>query len=88
MKFDISNVRASLASEGLAPADVPPLGVAMNLKIHGSSPRQMASGANGHLLLTQGAGKSEERLHQCLRWRRCVGARGGSSIPLPRKIRS
>ena len=29
----------------------------MNIKIHGSSPRQMASGANGHLLLTQGAGK-------------------------------
>ena len=59
MKIDISNVRASLGSEGLAPADVPPLGVAMNIKIHGSSPRQMASGANGQLLLTQGAGKTK-----------------------------
>ncbi len=47
------------ASEGLAPADVPPLGMAMNIKIHGSSPRQMAAGANGHLLLTQGAGKTK-----------------------------
>ena len=47
------------ASEEIAPADVPPLGVAMNIKIHGSSPRQMASGANGHLLLTQGAGKTK-----------------------------
>ena len=59
MKIDISNVRASLGSEGIAPADVPPLGLAMNIKIHGSSPRQMASGANGHLLLTQGAGKTK-----------------------------
>jgi len=59
MKLDLSNIRASLASEGLAPADVPPLGVVMDLKIHGSSPRQMAAGANGHLLLTQGAGKAK-----------------------------
>jgi hypothetical protein len=59
MKFDISNVRASLGSEEIAPADVPPLGVALNITIHGSSPRQMASGANGHLLLTQGAGKTK-----------------------------
>jgi uncharacterized protein involved in outer membrane biogenesis len=58
MKFDISNVRASLGNDEIAPADVPPLGVAMNIKIHGSSPRQMASGANGHLLVTQGAGKT------------------------------
>ena len=59
MKIDISNVRASLGSEGIAPADVPPLSVAMNIKIHGSSPRQMASGANGQLLLTQGAGRTK-----------------------------
>jgi hypothetical protein len=30
----------------------------MNIRLHGSSLRQMASGANGHLLLTQGAGKT------------------------------
>ena len=59
MKIDISNVRANLGSEGLAPADVPPLSVAMNIKIHGSSPRQMASGANGQLLLTQSAGRTK-----------------------------
>ena len=59
MKVDISNVRASLASEGIPPADVPPLSMAMNIKIHGSSPRQLASGANGQLLLTQGAGRTK-----------------------------
>ncbi|MES1263207.1 MAG: AsmA-like C-terminal region-containing protein, partial [Peristeroidobacter soli] len=57
LKLDLSNVRASLASEGLLPGDVPPLGLGLDLRIHGSSPRQMASGANGHVLLTQGAGK-------------------------------
>ena len=59
MKVDLSNVRATLASEGVAPAEVPPLSVAMNIRIHGSSPRQMASGANGHLLLTQSAGRTK-----------------------------
>ena len=59
MKVDLSNVRATLASEGVAPAGVPPLSVAMNIRIHGSSPRQMAAGANGHLLLTQSAGQTK-----------------------------
>jgi hypothetical protein len=62
LKIDLANVRASLASEGLSPTDVPPLGLAMNIKIHGSSPRQMAAGANGQLLLTQGAGKTKSGL--------------------------
>jgi hypothetical protein len=59
MKIDISKLRANLGSEGIAPADVPPLSVAMNIKIHGNSPRQMASGANGQLLLTQGSGRTK-----------------------------
>ncbi|MFL6617213.1 MAG: AsmA family protein [Povalibacter sp.] len=59
LKIDIDKLRANLGSEGLAPADVPPLSVAVNIKIHGSSPRQMASGANGQLLLTQGAGRTK-----------------------------
>ena len=59
MKFDISNVRASLGSAEIPAADVPPLGMAMNIKIHGSSPRQLASGANGQLLFTQGAGRTK-----------------------------
>ena len=59
LKIDIKNVRASLGSEQIPAAEVPPLGVALNMKIHGSSPRQMAAGANGQLLLTQGAGKTK-----------------------------
>jgi len=62
VKINLSDVRASLASEGLAPEDVPPIGLGADLKIHGSSPRQMASGANGYLLLTQGAGKTRSGL--------------------------
>jgi len=59
MKFDISNVRASIGGGEIPPADVPPLGMAMNIKIHGNSPRQLASGANGQFLLTQGAGRTK-----------------------------
>jgi uncharacterized protein involved in outer membrane biogenesis len=59
MKFDISDVRANLGSADLAPADVPPLGVAMAIMLHGSSLRQMVAGANGQLLLTQSAGRTK-----------------------------
>jgi hypothetical protein len=59
LKIDISNVRASLGSADIKPAEVPPLGVVADIKIHGSSPRQLAAGANGHLLLTQGAGRTK-----------------------------
>jgi uncharacterized protein involved in outer membrane biogenesis len=59
MKVDISNVRANLGSKEIALADVPPLSVAMNMKIHGKSPRQMASSANGQLLLTQSKGRTK-----------------------------
>ena len=59
MKVDLTNVRATLASEGVAAADVPPLSLALNIRIHGSSPRQMAAGANGQMLLTQSAGRTK-----------------------------
>jgi uncharacterized protein involved in outer membrane biogenesis len=59
LKIDIRDVRASLGSDEIPAADVPPLGVVVNLKIHGRSPRQLASGANGQLLLTQGSGKTK-----------------------------
>jgi uncharacterized protein involved in outer membrane biogenesis len=71
IKVDISDVRASLGSKGISPADVPPLNVAMNMKIHGSSARQMASGANGQLLLTQGAGQTKSGF---------IGAFGGDFV--------
>ena len=71
LKIDISDVRASLGSDEIPAADVPPLGIAMNIKIHGSSPRQMASGANGELLLTQGSGKTKSGF---------IGAIGGGVV--------
>jgi uncharacterized protein involved in outer membrane biogenesis len=58
LKIDIAGLRAQLGKEEIALADVSPIGLAMNIRLHGSSLRQMASGANGHLLLTQGAGKT------------------------------
>lgn len=57
LKIDVADLRANLGSEDIARADVSPVGLALEMKIHGSSPRQLVSGANGHLLLTQGAGK-------------------------------
>ena len=68
---DFANVRASPASEGLVPGEVPPLGLAMNISVHGNSPRQMASGANGRLLLTQGEGRIRSGL---------LGAIGGGVL--------
>jgi uncharacterized protein involved in outer membrane biogenesis len=57
LKIDVVDLRANLGNEDIARADVSPIGLAIDIKIHGKSPRQLASGANGHLLLTQGAGK-------------------------------
>jgi len=71
LKIDIKGVRASLGSEEIPAAEVPPLGVTVNLKIHGSSARQMAAGANGQLLLTQGSGKTKSGF---------IGAIGGGVV--------
>jgi hypothetical protein len=59
LKLDLVGLRANLGTEEIARADVPPVGLSLDMKIHGNSTRQMASGANGHLLLTQGAGKTK-----------------------------
>lgn len=42
---------------GISPVDVPPISVSLELKTTGSSPRELASAANGRVLLTQGSGK-------------------------------
>ena len=62
LKIDLSDVRANLGNKDIARADVPPVGLKLDIKIHGNSPRQMAAGANGYLLLTQGAGKMRSGL--------------------------
>ena len=51
-------VRSSLgAGDAFDPKDAPPTSVEASLLAKGASARQMASGANGRLLVTQGAGK-------------------------------
>ena len=59
LKIDVANIRAGLGSEEIPAAEMPPLGLTMNIKLHGSSPRQMAAGANGQVLLTQGSGRTK-----------------------------
>ena len=58
LKIFVADLRANLGNKDIAREDVPPVGLTMEMKVHGNSPRQLASGANGHLLLTQGAGKT------------------------------
>jgi hypothetical protein len=62
LKIDVTDLRANLGSKDIAREDVPPVGLVMDMKVHGKSPRQLASGANGHLLFTQGAGKTKSGL--------------------------
>jgi uncharacterized protein involved in outer membrane biogenesis len=46
-----------LQAEGVSLTEVPPISMTLELKTVGSSPRELASGANGRFLLTQGPGK-------------------------------
>jgi len=46
-----------LQAEGVSKTEVPPISVSLELKSVGSSPRELASVANGRFLLTQGPGK-------------------------------
>jgi uncharacterized protein involved in outer membrane biogenesis len=71
LKIDVADLRASLGNKDIAREDVPPVSLSMDMKIHGSSARQLASGANGHLLFTQGAGKTKSGL---------IGAYGGGVL--------
>ena len=58
MKIDLHNVRASSGERRPRTGGRAATRLVMDIRIHGSSARQMASGANGHLLLTQGPGKT------------------------------
>ena len=54
----LSDVHLSvLAAEGIAHEEVPPISVSLQLQAAGASPRELASTANGRMLLTQGPGK-------------------------------
>ena len=51
-----------LQAEGVSQTEVPPISVTLELKSVGSSPRELASVANGRILLTQGSGKIKNNI--------------------------
>jgi uncharacterized protein involved in outer membrane biogenesis len=58
MNVRIHGLRAGLlAPEGSDPGKSPPTNLDANIKASGASPRQMASGANGKIVFTQGKGR-------------------------------
>jgi uncharacterized protein involved in outer membrane biogenesis len=59
LELGIENVRAGLDMKEMQPDEVPPVSVDVKLESRGSSARQMASNANGHIVLTQGSGKTK-----------------------------
>ncbi len=59
LKFGLENVRAGLDMKEMELSEVPQLGVSIDLSSSGSSMREMASNANGLMVLTQGPGKTK-----------------------------
>jgi hypothetical protein len=61
------SLRAGLAAgEGVDPSEVPPTSVQVKLQARGSSPRQLAAGATGNVLVTMGPGKVKSGLVETL----------------------
>jgi uncharacterized protein involved in outer membrane biogenesis len=57
LKLTVRELRAGmLAPEGQDPARSPPTNIDADIRASGASPRQMASGANGKVVFTQGEG--------------------------------
>jgi uncharacterized protein involved in outer membrane biogenesis len=58
--FDAHDLRLNVASGAVDdPSQIPPIGLSASIRSKGSSPRALASAANGHVVLTQGAGRIE-----------------------------
>jgi uncharacterized protein involved in outer membrane biogenesis len=63
VEASLKDVRAGLAAaEGVDPHEVPPTSVEVKLQAKGASPRQMAAGANGNILVAIGPGKIKSGL--------------------------
>lgn len=63
IEASLKGVRAGLAAaEGIDPHEVPPTSVDVTLQARGASPRQMAAGANGKVLVAIGPGKVKSGL--------------------------
>jgi hypothetical protein len=59
LRFGLENVRAGLDMKEMEPTEVPPLTVSVDVSTSGRSAREMASNANGLMVLTQGPGKTK-----------------------------
>lgn len=60
LKVAVKNLRTGLVAGGaVEPGQVPPTSVELDLRAKGASARQMASSANGRVLVSQGPGKIE-----------------------------
>ncbi len=63
MKVNMRDLRVNLISGDVKePSLIPPIGVTVDIKASGGSPRALASSANGRLLVTQGKGQMENDL--------------------------
>ena len=59
LNLGLENVRAGLDMKDMERSEVPPLGLDLELVTQGTSPRELAANSNGHVLVTQGAGKTK-----------------------------
>jgi len=58
--LNVRDLRLNVASGDIDdPSQIPPIGLAARIRSKGGSPRALASAANGHIVLTQGAGRIE-----------------------------
>jgi uncharacterized protein involved in outer membrane biogenesis len=63
VKVNMRDLRLNLVSGDIKdPSLIPPIGITLDFKSSGASPRALASTANGRILVTQGAGRVENNL--------------------------
>ena len=63
VKVNMRDLRLNLVSGDIKdPSLIPPIGITLDFKSSGVSPRALASTANGRILMTQGAGRVENNL--------------------------
>jgi uncharacterized protein involved in outer membrane biogenesis len=57
VELEVSDLRVNLLSSGIAdPAQIPPLGIKVQLQSNGTTPHALASSADGRIVVQQGAG--------------------------------
>jgi uncharacterized protein involved in outer membrane biogenesis len=63
LKTEIADFKLNLFSgEDATPEDIPPIGVEIDLAASGDSPHALAASADGRVIFTQGAGRTDNKL--------------------------